>query len=170
VAQCSGFSLCGRAGNAEFVSYWIGQNDPAAVVGSAVVVQNLRAQRQEPVDLRIAVLVGRLEADMYTVLDGLVLGNGLEVQPGPARRLDDDLGVARNEIWVYGVADHLAPNCARASGSEQSKETFRMKDTMTEQHRDIDRRPMLVVHSHAARCASFPARPVSEKADGLVRR
>ena len=46
---------------------------------------------------------------MYTILDGLVLGNGLEEQPVSARRVRCDLGVARNEIWVYGVADHLAP-------------------------------------------------------------
>jgi hypothetical protein len=46
---------------------------------------------------------------MYTILDSLVLRNGLEKQPGPARRLDDDLSVAGNEIRVYGVTDHLAP-------------------------------------------------------------
>jgi len=105
----SGLPLRSRAGQAELVSCWIEQHHPAIAIRRAIVVGDLRAERQKAVDLRITVLVAWLKADMYAILHSFALWNGLEEQPGSTRWFDDYLGVARTEVRVRRVADHRAP-------------------------------------------------------------
>jgi hypothetical protein len=80
--RTSALPLRSRAGHAELVPGWIEQHHPAIAVRRAIVVRDLRAQRQKAIDLRITVPVTWLKADMHTILHGFVLWNGLEEQPG----------------------------------------------------------------------------------------
>jgi len=79
--------------------------------------------------------VGGLQADVHAVLHGLVLGDGLEGQPGPGGRLDDDLVVAGARLRVAGWPTTSLQNRAGAYGSGQSNETLRRNDTPTAPHR-----------------------------------
>ena len=123
------------AGHAELVPGWIEQHHPAIAVRRAMVVRDLRAQRQKAVDLRITVPVTWLKADMHTILHSFVLWNGLEEQPGPIRWFDDDLGVALGMKSLEGGRPPRSRTEPRPKGSEQSNETLRMKDTMSAQPR-----------------------------------
>jgi len=71
-----------------------------------VIGQHGRTQREKAVDLRVAVPVLRLQADMYTVLDNLVLRHLLEEQPRSIAWFDDDLRITGNTLRMYGMAEH----------------------------------------------------------------
>ena len=66
------------------VSLGIGENEPAAPVLLAKVVQRFRTQGYDPFDLIIAAAVGWFQIEMHAVLYLLALGYLNEQQPRPA--------------------------------------------------------------------------------------
>ncbi len=70
--RTSGLTLRSRAGHAELVPRWIEQHHPATAIRRAMVVRDLRAERQKTVDLRITVPLTWLKADMHTILHSFV--------------------------------------------------------------------------------------------------
>ncbi len=73
------------AQDAELVALRVGEDDPAAAVVVAAVGDDPGAQTDDPVDLGVAGPVGRDEARVHAVLDGLALGHGEEEQPATVR-------------------------------------------------------------------------------------
>src|SRR5215213_8111867 len=102
------FSLAAK--DAELVSLGIGQDEPAAAVLLAKVVQRLRTQGYDAFDLIIAGTVGRFEIEMDAVLHLLALGYLDEQQPRLGVRPDDHAllvpGLVRISRDVV-IAQHL---------------------------------------------------------------